>query len=115
MRPSEDLYFGFDQARFTPAETRQLEVLLEALSDNELRSLVFLINGHTCSIGRREYNQKLSERRANAVRKWLVDHDIFPDRLIAKGHGEDAPIGDNSTPGGGGKIAGLKLKLSASF
>jgi outer membrane protein OmpA-like peptidoglycan-associated protein len=60
----------------------------------------FTINGHTDSVGSNKSNQLLSERRANAVRDWLIANGINGDRLTAIGHGEDHPIDDNKTASG---------------
>ena len=59
-----------------------------------------LFAGHTDDIGPADGNQRLSQRRADAVRNWLVDNGIDADRLTAVGYGEDQPIADNSTEEG---------------
>jgi outer membrane protein OmpA-like peptidoglycan-associated protein len=59
------------------------------------------VGGHTDSRGSEEYNQGLSERRANAVKKWLIDHGASSeDHIDAKGYGESNPVGDNATEKG---------------
>ena len=59
------------------------------------------IDGHTDSRGSEEYNQGLSERRADAVRKYLLDHGAAAaDKITTKGFGESSPIGDNATAKG---------------
>ena len=56
------------------------------------------IEGHTCSIGTDEYNQGLSERRANAVRDVFInEHGVDPGRIDAQGYGETQPVADNAT------------------
>lgn len=59
-----------------------------------------LVEGHTDSRGTLEYNQKLSERRALAVMKFLVDRGIDPGRLKAQGFGRSRPVANDSTPEG---------------
>ncbi|MEW6600674.1 MAG: OmpA family protein [Nitrospirota bacterium] len=98
--PSEVLYFDFDVALLTGESERQLEELHAALQDDELRSYKFLLAGHTCSIGSDAYNQKLSERRAEAVKKWLVGHGHPLSRLETMGFGEERPYADNGTEEG---------------
>jgi len=49
------------------------------------------ISGHTDNIGSNEQNMALSQRRADSVRFWLIQKGIEPDRIIAKGYGEDFP------------------------
>ncbi len=58
------------------------------------------ISGHTDNVGGAEYNQKLSERRAQTVRQQLIFKGIPADRITAKGYGLTRPIADNSTPEG---------------
>jgi OOP family OmpA-OmpF porin len=60
-----------------------------------------LIEGYTDSTGPEDYNQKLSERRAEVVKQYLVDHyGIDPNRLIARGGGESNPVASNATKEG---------------
>ena len=59
------------------------------------------IQGHTDNVGSEEANQALSQKRAEAVRQYLIDvHMIEPVRLIAYGFGEAKPVADNSTEEG---------------
>ena len=58
------------------------------------------ISGHTDADGSDDYNQVLSEDRANAVRSYLVRSGVFVGRLAASGYGETSPIGDNGTDEG---------------
>lgn len=58
------------------------------------------VNGYTDSRGKDQYNLKLSQRRAEAVRNYLIGKGIAPERLIAKGFGEARPVADNKTDEG---------------
>ena len=100
VQPKITLYFGFDQAELSEEAERQLGALGRALKDGELLPYRFCLEGHTCSLGTREYNQALSERRAKAVRDWLVAHDVSQDRLMFMGFGEDRPVADNDSEEG---------------
>jgi OOP family OmpA-OmpF porin len=60
------------------------------MNDNEIENV--LIVGYTDHIGSGKYNQKLSERRAGAVKKYLVGKGVKADRLTAEGRGEANPI-----------------------
>ena len=95
--PSVNLYFGFDKAEITKRGERQLNALLDALNEKELICCRFRLSGHTCDIGTEEYNQKLSVRRAKAVRDWLVEHGISKDRLEIIGYGERMPLDPRKT------------------
>jgi OOP family OmpA-OmpF porin len=61
------------------------------------------VEGHTDSIGSNQYNQKLSERRANAVRQYLIEKGIASSRIQVIGYGEERPIADNKTAEGRAK------------
>jgi outer membrane protein OmpA-like peptidoglycan-associated protein len=59
------------------------------------------IEGHTDNIGSPEYNLELSQRRADSVRNYMIEHyGVLSSRLTAKGYGLTRPIVDNTTPGG---------------
>ena len=58
------------------------------------------IEGYTDSVGSEEYNEALSQRRADAVKGYLVHQGIDAQRLTTLGKGESSPVGDNSTPTG---------------
>jgi len=55
------------------------------------------IEGHTDSVGSADYNQGLSERRANSVRRYLENQGVTPDRLTSAGLGENSPVSDNDS------------------
>ena len=58
------------------------------------------IEGYTDTVGNKGHNLKLSKQRAEAVKKYLIDHGIEAKRLTAKGFGQDNPVGDNKTEEG---------------
>ncbi|HVX67145.1 MAG TPA: OmpA family protein [Bryobacteraceae bacterium] len=58
------------------------------------------VEGHTDSVGSEEYNQRLSERRAEAVREYLVGQGLPPDSVAARGFGKDNPVASNATASG---------------
>lgn len=89
--PSVDLevQFEFDSAGLTPQAIETLTPLGHALSDARLADGAFLIAGHTDAKGTFDYNLRLSQRRAEAVRRFLIENfKIEPERLVAKGFGE---------------------------
>lgn len=98
--PYEDLYFGFNEAFLTKESERQIQELLAALVNDELKNYRFQLAGHTCSIGSDAYNQKLSEDRAKAVKYWLVKNGYPADQLIVMGWGKKKPVADNNTEAG---------------
>lgn len=76
-----------------------LEQIKETLAEHpEIVKLE--IGGHTDSGGKEDYNVKVSKARAEAVKKWLVDHGVAEARLVAVGHGPKKPVADNKTKEG---------------
>jgi len=71
----------------------------------------FSIEGHTDSDGAKSSNQLLSERRASAVRDYLIANGINADRLTSKGFGEDYPIDSNKTRAGKANNRRVEVKL----
>jgi OOP family OmpA-OmpF porin len=90
-----NLLFDFDSAKIKDDMIPALEQAQKIL--NEDPAATFLVMGHTCSLGTDAYNQKLSERRAAAVKNWLVSNGIDAGRLEEIGYGETKPKYDNST------------------
>ncbi|HST09444.1 MAG TPA: OmpA family protein, partial [Terriglobales bacterium] len=75
-------------------------------------SLRLSVEGHTDSVGTDDYNQQLSEKRAEAVRQYLVQQGISGDTIVATGFGKTAPIASNDTPEGRQQNRRVELVLS---
>ena len=75
-------------------------------------SLHLSVEGHTDSIGTDDYNQQLSEKRAQAVRDYLVQQGISSDAISASGFGKTAPVASNDTPDGRKQNRRVELVLS---
>lgn len=71
-----------------------------ASAANQCQSFRIVIEGHTDSEGADDFNQRLSEQRANSVRAYLADNGVGLDRMAAVGKGEAEPIATNDTPEG---------------
>ena len=83
-----DIYFDFNSAAITPKAEPQLNQLGDALRTAELEKSVIVLSGHTDAKGSDDYNQKLSERRAEAVKNYLVEKlKLSPDNLTTAGYG----------------------------
>jgi outer membrane protein OmpA-like peptidoglycan-associated protein len=90
-RPKIDLeiYFDFNSAQIGPKAEPQVNELGKALTSPQLAGSVFVLGGHTDAKGGDEYNQKLSERRAEAVKAYLVAKLKIPaDSLSTAGYGK---------------------------
>ncbi len=90
----EDVHFDFDRYTLRPEATRLLDDAVNAMQQDP--KLNITIEGHTCNIGTAEYNLALGERRANAVRDYLVSRGISADRMKTVSYGEERPKYDNS-------------------
>ena len=95
----DKIQFAFDKAEILPVSDGLLNEVVGALqSHKEIKKVG--IHGHTDSEGQADYNQSLSDRRANAVKSWLASHGVEAKRLESKGFGESKPIADNGTSDG---------------
>ncbi|MFZ6045475.1 OmpA family protein [Pseudomonas sp. CR3202] len=95
-----DLLFGFDSSKLDPADEAKLDTVVSRLK-NEAPDAKLTITGHTDSVGKDAYNQKLSERRAQAVADYLVRSGIPASSIVGVvGAGETQPVADNATKDG---------------
>lgn len=89
MSFSGDALFAFDKADLKPAGVAMLDTLVGQLKGATYDTIV--VTGHTDRIGSSQYNQKLSERRANTVKDYLVAQSVTANRIDAQGKGEAQP------------------------
>jgi outer membrane protein OmpA-like peptidoglycan-associated protein len=81
--------FAFNSADLTAEARSELDNVAAVLTDPKIEKYTIIIHGHTDDVGSAEYNQSLSERRANAARQYFItQYGIDPNRLIARGHGK---------------------------
>jgi outer membrane protein OmpA-like peptidoglycan-associated protein len=92
----EDSHFDYDKATLRPAGMAALRENVQLLKDNP-KSIV-RVAGYTSMSGTEEYNQKLSERRAESVETFLVSEGIAPGRISTIGYGETRPAEYEATP-----------------
>ena len=92
--------FDFDKAQINKDSFNEIDDFAAVMKKHpELDAI--MIEGHTDSVGSNAYNKKLSQRRADAVKKYLVEKSgIDAKRLTAKGFGEEKPIVSNATKEG---------------
>lgn len=83
--------FQFNSDELTQAAKENLDQFAKALQDPRLNGEKFEIDGHTDAVGAEQYNQGLSERRANAVVSYLASKGVDPSLLIPKGFGKTRP------------------------
>ena len=90
----QPIYFDFDKHNIRPDAAIELAKILAAM--REYPELIIHIESHTDSRGTHQYNEQLSERRAQSTMKWLIDQGISKERLSAKGYGETRLINECS-------------------
>jgi outer membrane protein OmpA-like peptidoglycan-associated protein len=98
IRLPGSVLFDFDSAQIRPDAERTLSEVATVINGYARRPV--RIEGHTDSIASDDYNQKLSERRAQSVRGWLAARGVEGGRLAPRGFGESKPVADNGTAEG---------------
>jgi len=90
--------FASGSSELTPESEKMLLRVLNTL--NAYPTMKVEIIGYTDNVGKASNNLRLSQKRANAVRYWVLNKGVSPDRVVAKGYGEQNPIADNKTKEG---------------
>ena len=104
-----DVFFDFDKSVLKPEGKAKLDELVAKLKGIALEVIIAI--GHTDSIGSVEYNLKLSVRRAEAVKAYLVSKGIEPNRIYTEGKGKSQPIADNRTAEGRAKNRRVEIEV----
>jgi outer membrane protein OmpA-like peptidoglycan-associated protein len=107
-----DVLFDFNQYTLKPDAREKLAKvsgILLAYPDLQIQ-----VEGYTDNIGSDDYNQKLSEERANAVRDYLVSQSVTQDKISAAGYGKTNPVADNSTNAGRAQNRRVQLVVSGA-
>ena len=105
-----NIYYDYNDTTLRPESFPELDQLVALLNENP--GLIIQINSHTDARGQLKYNQRLSQGRANSVVVYLIERGINPERLVAKGFGEEVPDEFKvavTTPGGVTIPKGTKL------
>jgi outer membrane protein OmpA-like peptidoglycan-associated protein len=85
----DNIFYDFDKATLRPESTEALDQLVKLLNENP--HVTIELSAHTDYKGSDQYNERLSQRRAESVVKYLIAHGIASDRLTPKGYGESKP------------------------
>jgi OOP family OmpA-OmpF porin len=104
-----DAFFDFDKSVLKKEAKAKLDDLYS--KTNGLNLEVIIAVGHTDSVGSDEYNQKLSVRRAEAVKAYLVSKGAEKNRVYTEGKGEKAPVADNKTAEGRAKNRRVEIEV----
>jgi OOP family OmpA-OmpF porin len=104
-----DTFFDFDKSVLKPAGKAKLDDLVGKVKGINLEVIIAV--GHTDSVGNDAYNQKLSVRRAEAVKAYLVTKGIEKNRIYTEGKGEKQPVADNKTKEGRAKNRRVEIEV----
>jgi OOP family OmpA-OmpF porin len=112
---SASTLFGFDRATLTPEGRAAIKQEVDDWRGRyETKEIGITLTGYTDSTGSEAYNQQLSERRANAVRDYLVDDlGVNPDNVTASGKGEADPVANNDTREGRARNRRVEMDVQA--
>ncbi len=104
-----DAFFDFDKSVIKPEGRAKLDDLISKIKDINLEVIIAV--GHTDSVGSDSYNQKLSIRRSEAVKAYLVSKGIEKNRVYTEGKGEKQPVADNKTAEGRAKNRRVEIEV----
>jgi OOP family OmpA-OmpF porin len=104
-----DVLFDFDKSVIKPAGKERLDDLAAKVKAINLEVVIAI--GHTDSIGSDAYNQKLSVRRAESVKAYLVSKGVEPNRVYTEGKGEKQPVASNKTKDGRAKNRRVEIEV----
>ena len=104
-----DAFFDFDKSVLKPQGKAKLDDLVGKVKGINLEVIIAV--GHTDSVGTDAYNQKLSVRRAEAVKAYLVSKGIEKNRVYTEGKGEKQPVADNKTAEGRAKNRRVEIEV----
>ncbi|MFN7835008.1 MAG: outer membrane protein OmpA [Burkholderiaceae bacterium] len=104
-----DAFFDFDKATLKPEGKAKLDDMVSKLGGLNLEVIIAV--GHTDSVGSDAYNQKLSLRRSEAVKSYLVNKGVEPNRVYTEGKGEKSPVADNKSSDGRAKNRRVEIEV----
>ena len=107
-----DAFFDFDKSVIKPEGKAKLDDLIGKVKAINLEVIIAV--GHTDSVGSDAYNQKLSLRRSQAVKAYLVSKGIDKTRIYTEGKGEKQPVADNKTKEGRAKNRRVEIEVVGS-
>ena len=104
-----DAFFDFDKATLKPEGKAKLDDLVSKMGGIALEVIIAV--GHTDSVGKDVYNQKLSVARSDAVKGYLTSKGVEKNRVYTEGKGEKQPVADNKTSEGRAKNRRVEIEV----
>jgi len=104
-----DAFFDFDKAVLKPEGRAKLDDLVSKMGGLNLEVIIAV--GHTDAVGSDSYNQRLSIRRSEAVKSYLVGKGVEKNRVYTEGKGEKQPVADNRTSEGRAKNRRVEIEV----
>ena len=104
-----DAFFDFDKSALKPEGRAKLDDLMGKIKGINLEVIIAV--GHTDSVGSNAYNQKLSVKRSESVKAYLVSKGIEKNRVYTEGKGEAQPVADNKTSEGRSKNRRVEIEV----
>ena len=108
--PELIIYYLRAEESLDSLDKANLEIVVNFLNNHP--DVNVIIEGHTSTTGQPEFNQQLSEKRANNTMQYFISRGISPSRMTTVGYGEQFPIGDNSTDEGRAKSRRVVIKAT---
>lgn len=109
----DNIYYNFNRADIREDAAKELDKLVQLLVDNP--EIKIELGSHTDSVDTDVFNLDLSQRRAESAVRYIVQHGIAPDRIVAKGYGESKPIARNTNPDGTDNPVGRQKNRRTEF
>ena len=109
MTYAADAFFDFDKSVLKPEGKAKLDDLVGKVQGINLEVIIAV--GHTDSVGSDAYNQRLSVRRSDAVKTYLVSKGVEKNRVYTEGKGEKQPVADNKTTEGRAKNRRVEIEV----
>ena len=110
---TSDALFDFDKAELRPEGKSKLNAVAAKIKADNINVDQIKVTGHASAIGEEAYNQGLSERRAAAVKAYLIENGIDSGRIVTLGMGERQPVASNSTPEGRAQNRRVEVDVEA--
>ena len=104
-----DAFFNFNKSVIKPEAKAKLDDLVDKIKAVNLEVIIAV--GHTDAVGSDAYNQKLSMRRSNAVKAYLINKGVDKTRIYTEGKGEKQPVADNGTKEGRSKNRRVEIEV----